>query len=225
MARARVKPLSPVAPSPRPSLSAARPGAERECVCAGLLTPAFYAGPATPAEEFPNLRVVCDAGLAAVVEHSARWLERAGAYQLQAADGNAGVIATQLCAARRFLELACLGGDAAGAAELAALLEQACALAALVGRGGGAANMLASTDVGSLKFGQYMDTVKRATDYTQAVLDRKAALAGQADLRAVLAREGAAGAADDRAEQGLWQGRANQDAARMAQHKCGVPRV
>ena len=142
----------------RPERCAAR--AERECVCAGLLTPAFYAGPATPAEEFPNTRVVCDAGLAAVVEHTARWLERAGAYQLQAADTNAGVIVTQLCAARRFQELACLGGDAAGAADLSALQGQACALAALVGRGGGAANMLASTDVGSLKFREIMRTVR-----------------------------------------------------------------
>ena len=61
--------------------------------------------------------------------------------------------------------------------------------------------------------------------YTQGVAEETRALAAKADLRAVLAREGAAGAADDRAEQGLWQGRADQDAARMAQHKCGVPRV
>ena len=135
--------------------------------------------------------MVCDAGLAAVVEHTAQWLERAGAYQLQAADGNAGVIATQLCAARRYLELACLGGDAAGAAELAALLEQACALAALVGRGGGAANMLASTDVGSLKFREIMQTVRPRRAAKPRPADRSAWL--RARSRAPLrSRSGAA---------------------------------
>ena len=83
--------------------------------------------------------------------------------------------------------------------------------------------MLASTDVGSLKFDQYTGTLVVLNTYTQSLLDRKRGLAGQADLRAVLAREDAADAASDRDEQGLWQTRADQDDMRMSQHRSPTP--
>ena len=70
--------------------------------------------PDTPAEEYPSNRAVCVAGLAAVTERTATWLALAADYQMQAAEGNAGVIATQLCLERRYDSLECLGGSPDG---------------------------------------------------------------------------------------------------------------
>lgn len=71
----------------------------------------------TPADEYPSVRTVCEAGLDAVVQHTVGWLDLALEYQLQAATGNAGVIATQLCLERRYEMLFCLFRSETGAQE------------------------------------------------------------------------------------------------------------
>ena len=78
------------------SCGAHRSVQERGCVAASLATTAWRvrAGPATPADEYPAVRDVCAAGLDAAVDRTAGWLALAADYQLQAAEGNAGVIAT-----------------------------------------------------------------------------------------------------------------------------------
>ena len=76
----------------------------------------------------------CDAGLLAVTVRTARWLHQAQDYHLQGSDGNALVLANQLCAETLYEDLLCLVGDAARMAELAVWHEQACALAAVLER-------------------------------------------------------------------------------------------
>ena len=95
--------------------------AERGCVSAGLPTAAWREGrrPDTPAGDYPSVRDVCAAGLSSAVDRTVGWLALASDYQLQAAEGNAGVIATQLCLERRYESLTCLGGSAAGATACA----------------------------------------------------------------------------------------------------------
>ena len=94
---------------------------ERDCVSASLPTTGWERGrPGTPAEEFPTIRDACDAGLVAIVSRTADWLALAVDYHLQVAEGNAGVIATQLCLERRYESLGCLGSSAEGGAGAAA---------------------------------------------------------------------------------------------------------
>ena len=87
---------------------------ERECTSAALETTAWpqHGRQDTPALEHPSVRDVCVAGLDTAVVRSARWLDFAKSYQLQTADGNAGVIAQHLCLERRFESLVCLSGSA-----------------------------------------------------------------------------------------------------------------
>eukprot|EP01043_Picozoa_sp_COSAG02_P005433 COSAG02_NODE_147_length_33939_cov_6.689539_8_plen_220_part_00 len=54
------------------------------------------------------MRDACEAGLPEILERTAAWLALAADYQMQAAEGNAGVILTQLCLERRYESLACL---------------------------------------------------------------------------------------------------------------------
>lgn len=68
----------------------------------------------TPADEIPTVCQACDMGLSALILRTAAWLELAMDYQLQAVEGNGGVIASQLCLERSFETLACFD---AGAAE------------------------------------------------------------------------------------------------------------
>ena len=87
----------------------------------GIHTCVVCVGPAssrhTPADEYPSVRSVCEAGLDAVVQHTVGWLNLALDYQLQAAEGNAGVVATQLCLERRYETLFCLFRSESGAEE------------------------------------------------------------------------------------------------------------
>eukprot|EP01043_Picozoa_sp_COSAG02_P073969 COSAG02_NODE_14608_length_1255_cov_1.231834_2_plen_88_part_01 len=85
---------------------------------------------ATPAEEYESVRDLCTdmvLGGRDIVDRTASWLARAMDYQLQAAEDNAGVIATQLCFERRFETVGCLHITRPGdTAALANLHDQAC---------------------------------------------------------------------------------------------------
>jgi hypothetical protein len=96
------------------SCATPRTVAERGCVGASLPTANWTAVP-TPAADYPTLRQVCEAGLEQVIARTERWLDQAQDYMLQAASGNAGVIAQQLCQERRFDSLGCLGSSDGGA--------------------------------------------------------------------------------------------------------------
>jgi hypothetical protein len=99
-----------------------------------LLDPIWTSGPSTPADEYPTLVEPCDAGMLTVITRTAGWLHQGQVYHLHGSNGNALVLADQLCAETRYQALPCLGGDAAGMAELAVRHEQACALAAVLER-------------------------------------------------------------------------------------------
>jgi hypothetical protein len=57
------------------------------------------------------VRHACAAGLTQLIKRTERWLDQAQDYMLQAASGNAGVIAQQVCQEKRFDSLGCLGSD------------------------------------------------------------------------------------------------------------------
>ena len=73
---------------------------------------------------------------------------------MQAAEGNAGVIATQLCLERSFGDLSCLDHEA-GDTRLSELHDQACSLANDLGMGRTLSSVLQSSEVPPLSFDQY----------------------------------------------------------------------
>ena len=120
-------------------------------------------GFATPAEQFPTIRDVCAAACVngvctagSFTNRTAKWLELAQDYHLQTADGNALVIARQLCLERRFSTLQCLG-DPSGRDDLAELHDQACALADLTDRSEFVGAALRPNEIKPLAAARYED--------------------------------------------------------------------
>eukprot|EP01044_Picomonas_judraskeda_P007588 COSAG03_NODE_821_length_5733_cov_3.187966_5_plen_123_part_00 len=93
-------------------------------------------------------------------------MRQASDYQLQAAEGNAGVIATQICLERRFDSLECFKEESGEERQaLADLHQAACGFAKLRGRGDSLLGVLSSPDVRPLTFDEYRDTLESVLDY------------------------------------------------------------
>ena len=196
---------------------------DRGCATAQLRTPPWW-HPTTPAEEYPSIRQVCDAGIQTAVERTSVWLDRAEDYRMQAAEGNAGVIAQQLCLERRFESLSCLSGASpAEMSEFVAVHDQACEIAHSIKQGHSVDSMLLeTTDVRELTFQRYSENFDAVSHYVQTLLDSERSLQSAADLRTQLATEQANAAANAHDEQGLWQAKVSDDASRMAIYRQQV---
>ena len=163
-----------------------------------------------------QIRDACAAGLPGLVERTATWQALATDYQMQAAEGNAGVIATQLCLETRYDTLTCLTSppaseaDAASFAALAELHAQACAMAESIGKGHSTDMLLSTTDVPPLSFTNYHQTFTTVQSYIDSLQRSYDTLDIRSDFHSSLAREVARGSADaaDEADVGAtaWRG-------------------
>eukprot|EP01045_Picozoa_sp_COSAG04_P016328 COSAG04_NODE_1352_length_7118_cov_26.021228_6_plen_308_part_01 len=177
-----------------------------------------------------QVRDVCVAGLPALVERTASWLSLAADYQLQTAEANAGVIATQLCLETRYETLTCLSSapgwpgsmstpsseaDAASAAALADLHSQACAMAESIGKGHSTAMLLSTTDVGALRFSAYHQTFTTVQSYINTLQQSYGTLSVRSDFHTSLAQEVALGSADAADEADIFQAKVKAADSRM----------
>jgi hypothetical protein len=183
----------------------------------------------TPAEEYNVTQLVCDAGLDVLVERTAEWLDLATDYQMQTAEDKAGVIAHQVCVEQRFSEMKCFGAfenqtiDAqtllALKSDLSQLHQQACVMAENIANGYSIDNMLSSTDVGSLSFHIYTETLQNLI----VSLGRKKQEIDGLDLQTGLNDLIAAGYGGDTAnaedEGNIWQQKANAAEERREAYK------
>ena len=152
---------------------------QRECVPATCSLPtARWQTPwtarldTTPGEEFPTIRDLCSSGLVAIRECTARWLQQPTKHQLQAAEGDAGIIATQICLERRFDSLECFKEETGEERQtLEDLHRTACGRAKLRGCGDSLLGVLSSTDVRRLTFAEYRETLQSKHRTTTAAAD------------------------------------------------------
>ena len=204
---------------------ASLPVEDRQCNAANLRTRPWWR-PKTPADEFPSVRHVCESvghnGLAALIERTAEWLDRAEDYRMQAAETNAGIITQQLCLERRFETLLCLS-DSGNMDRLSELFNEACEIAHTVRQGHSVDSMLLeTTDVRGLTFAQYSTTFDLVSHYVATLLDDRRTVHGAADLRTLLAREHGNAALNAHDEQGLWQDKVNDDQRRMETYRSQI---
>lgn len=200
----------------------------QECVPASLPTAAWTdAGqPATPAEELPTVRDACARGLAAITERTAQWLQLASDYHLQASEGNAGVIATQICLERRFDSLECFKEESGEERQaLADLHHAACGFAKLKGRGDSLLGSLSSTDVRPLTFDQYSETLDSVLDYLNLISVQQQGLYSRMDLQTELSRQAGLATRDALDERQLWSQKAEDDQARMDMYKSQIEEI
>ena len=174
-----------------------RPVAQRECTSAALVTPAWATNgippsATTPAHMYPSVRDVCEAGLEELAASTERFLDLALDYKLQAAEGNTGVIAQELCTHRRFENLTCfaLQGSSVTSVTVAALADahgQACGLAEHIGQGHSISMMMSSLDVAPLTFTIYHDDFEDVDQFLGSLQQAFDTLTVRSDLQATLA--------------------------------------
>eukprot|EP01043_Picozoa_sp_COSAG02_P062107 COSAG02_NODE_8490_length_2552_cov_1.863025_1_plen_685_part_10 len=203
---------------------------QRGCVSASLPTPAwpengdgqgYGDGQAlgTPADEYPSVRDACQAGTRTIADRTAGWLALAADYLMQAAEGNAGVIATQICLERRYVTLTCLEDPAA---SLTDLHDQACALVESLRTGYKVDRLLSTTDVPPLSLGTYHTTFTTLSSYLGTVQNRHDSLQISSDFLRALSAEVAKDSADAADEAGVWQAKADADQSRMDVYRTQI---
>ena len=168
-----------------------RPVAQRECTSAALVTPAWATdgippSATTPAHMYPSVRDVCEAGLEELAASTERFLDLALDYKLQAAEGNTGVIAQELCTHRRFETLACFNGSVG---PLADMHGQACDVAVSIGRGHCIDNLMSSLDVAPLAFTFYQHSFEVVDHFVITLKQSYDALTIRSDMHMTLARQ------------------------------------
>ena len=186
----------------------------------------------TPAEEHNVTQRVCDAGLGVLVERTAKWLELATDYQMQTAENKASVIAHQICTEKRFSEMKCFGSFGNQTIDAQTLLalqydlyqihEQACDMAENIANGYSMDNLLSTTDVGSLNFQNYIETLDAVLDPLRDVRDTINRQDLHADLRNLTAGRNVADAANAADESDLWQNKANAAGIRRDQYASQI---
>ena len=161
-----------------------------------------------------------------LVERTANWLARAMDYQLQAAEDNAGVIATQLCFERRFQTVGCLHMARPGdIAALADLHDQSCALAERIGKGHSIDTMLSTSDVPPLSFDTYQETFDAVMAHAQSLNDRLVNAERDSELLTYFSNSAAVSAENAADEQQFWDEKARQEASRMSVYRQQIKEI
>jgi len=138
---------------------------------------------------------------------------------MQAAEGNAGVIATQICLERRYVTLACLEDPAT---RLTDLHDQACALAESLRTGYRVDRLLSTTDVPPLSLGTYHTTFTTLSSYLGTVQNSYHSLQISSNFLTALSAEVAKDSADAADEAGVWQAKADADQSRMDVYRTQI---